>query len=80
MREVSGKAHWADKFPLAFVTVVVFLAYKVGQNHLAEQPCFSVQLWLKDPLWGSRGWGEPLSPFLWLSAEEAWARGTAFRG
>lgn len=57
MREVSGKAHCADKFPLAFVTVVVFLAYKVGQNHLAEQPCFSVWLWLKDPLWGSRGLG-----------------------
>lgn len=62
MREVSGKAHWADKFPLAFVTVVVFLAYKVGQNHLAEQPCFSVQLWLKDPLQGSRGGGSPFPP------------------
>lgn len=40
---------------LFVVVVVVFLAYKFGQNHLAEQQCFLVLLWLEDPHQGGHG-------------------------
>lgn len=71
---------------MAFVSVVVvFLACKVGQNLLEEQPCFLARLRLKDPPRGGGG-VESLIPFhvvkcggsldqghsfLWLEAQPA---------
>lgn len=47
-------------FGWLFVVVVVFLAYKFGQNRLAKQQCFLVLLWLEDLHQGGHG-GAPFT-------------------
>lgn len=56
---------------MAFVSVVVvFLACKVGQNLLEEQPCFLARLRLKDPPRGGGGGGVPYP----LSRGQVWRK------